>query len=79
MREELLNPEPVPEDLAEKNWMYFPEPDSPFYRVTVFSNYSPANVPDPARTWAPTRRWTLRWTHILRVPSESISAKCRSK
>jgi len=43
---------PVPEHLAGKNWMYFPEPDSPFYRVTVFSNYSPANVPDPARTWS---------------------------
>ncbi len=42
----------VPEHLAQKNWMYFPEPDSPFYRVTVFSNYSPANVPDPARTWS---------------------------
>ncbi len=43
---------PVPEHLSGKNWMYFPEPDSPFYRVTVFSNYSPANVPDAARTWS---------------------------
>jgi protoporphyrinogen oxidase len=41
-----------PEQLAAKNWMYFPEPDSPFYRVTVFSNYSPANVPDAARYWS---------------------------
>jgi hypothetical protein len=32
--------------------MYFPEPDCPFYRVTVFSNYSPANVPDPAHNWS---------------------------
>jgi hypothetical protein len=29
--------------------MYFPESNCPFYRVTVFSNYSPYNVPD-ART-----------------------------
>ncbi len=28
-----------------KCWMYFPEPDSPFYRVTNFHNYSPYNVP----------------------------------
>jgi hypothetical protein len=27
--------------------MYFPESNCPFYRVTVFSNYSPNNVPDP--------------------------------
>jgi hypothetical protein len=35
----------VPDRLREKNWLYFPENDSPFYRVTVFSNYSPHNVP----------------------------------
>jgi protoporphyrinogen oxidase len=41
-----------PADLATKNWIYFPEPELPFYRVTVFSNYSPRNVPDPARYWS---------------------------
>jgi len=41
-----------PVHLASKNWMYFPEADSPFYRVTVFSNYSPNNVPDPSRFWS---------------------------
>lgn len=34
-----------PEKLKTKCWMYFPEDDNPFYRVTVFSNYSPNNVP----------------------------------
>lgn len=34
-----------PAHLATKSWMYFPEADCPFYRVTVFSNYSPENVP----------------------------------
>ena len=29
-------------------WMYFPEDDCPFYRVTNFHNYAPANVPGPA-------------------------------
>lgn len=28
-----------------KCWMYFPENNSPFYRVTNFHNYSPHNVP----------------------------------
>ncbi len=29
-----------------KCWMYFPENNCPFYRVTNFHNYSPFNVPD---------------------------------
>lgn len=37
----------LPKSLEGKCWMYFPEADTPFYRVTVFSNYSPNNVPDP--------------------------------
>ena len=34
----------VPEALASKSWIYFPEGDCPFYRATVFSNYSDAHV-----------------------------------
>ena len=41
-----------PAHLAKKCWMYFPEDDCPFYRVTVFSNYSPNNVPDIRRYWS---------------------------
>ena len=41
-----------PADLATKCWMYFPEADTPFYRVTAFSNYSPFNVPKPGRQWS---------------------------
>jgi protoporphyrinogen oxidase len=41
-----------PPAVAGKCWTYFPEPRVPFYRVTVFSNYSPANVPDPACNWS---------------------------
>lgn len=40
-----LKGQPKPE-LAPKCWMYFPESDCPFYRVTLFSKYSPYNVPD---------------------------------
>jgi hypothetical protein len=32
------------ESPTTKFWMYFPEGNSPFYRVTCFSNYSPNNV-----------------------------------
>ncbi len=38
--------------LAKKCWMYFPEDNCPFYRVTVFSNYSPHNVPDSSTQWS---------------------------
>ena len=33
------------EDMRTKCWIYFPEPQVPFYRATVFSNYSPNNAP----------------------------------
>jgi protoporphyrinogen oxidase len=35
----------VGERLGNRCWMYFPDPELPFYRVTHFSHYSPANVP----------------------------------
>lgn len=41
-----------PATLRTKCWMYFPESNCPFYRTTVFSNYSPHNVPDISRFWS---------------------------
>jgi len=38
----------VPENLQTKCWMYFPENKAPFFRATVFSNYSQYNTPDGA-------------------------------
>lgn len=35
-----------PERIGDKCWLYFPEDDCPFYRATIFSNYSPFNQPD---------------------------------
>lgn len=40
------------DELQSKCWMYFPEDNCPFYRVTVFSNYSPNNVPDINSHWS---------------------------
>lgn len=31
--------------VSDKNWVYFPEEDVPFYRLTFLSNYSPHIVP----------------------------------
>jgi hypothetical protein len=33
---------------STKSWMYFPESNCPFYRVTYLSNYSPFMTPDKA-------------------------------
>jgi protoporphyrinogen oxidase len=37
---------------SKKCWMYFPEDNSPFYRVTYLSNYSPEVVPDASRNYS---------------------------
>ncbi len=41
-----------PESIRKMCWMYFPGEDAGFYRVTVFSNYSPNNVPCPGASWS---------------------------
>jgi protoporphyrinogen oxidase len=40
----------VPDILKTKCWMYFPEDKAPFFRATVFSNYSKYNA--PKGTWS---------------------------
>lgn len=35
-----------------KSWMYFPEDNCPFYRVTYLSNYSPHMTPDKANYYS---------------------------
>ena len=41
-----------PSSLSDKSWVYFPDSDSPFYRITVFSNYADDNVPSPGKVWS---------------------------
>ena len=38
-----------PERIGDKCWLYFPEDDCPFYRATIFSNYSPNNQPPDSK------------------------------
>lgn len=41
-----------PKFLKTKSWIYFPETNKPFYRATIFSNYSSNNVPDITKYWS---------------------------
>ncbi|MFC1497332.1 protoporphyrinogen/coproporphyrinogen oxidase [Verrucomicrobiota bacterium] len=36
---------PIPKWASSLTWLYFPDQEDPFYRVTVLSNYSPENAP----------------------------------
>lgn len=65
-----------PAALARKCWMYFPEDHSPYFRVTVFSNYSPAHVPEPY-CWslmAEVCETGSRPVDAGRIPSEVVDA-----
>ncbi len=37
----------LPTHFASRSWIYFPETQAPFYRLTVLSNLSPHNAPSP--------------------------------
>jgi protoporphyrinogen oxidase len=72
---------PVPEHLATKCWIYFPEPEVPFYRVTVFSNYAPHNVPQPGRQWsllAEVSESAARPTDAARVVPQTVDGLKRA-
>jgi protoporphyrinogen oxidase len=65
-----------PADLRTKCWMYFPEPDVPFYRATVFSNYSPNNVARPGEQWslmAEVSESSLKPVHSERIVDEVVA------
>ena len=55
-----------PATLRKKCWVYFPEDRSPYYRVTVFSNYSPANAPDGC--------WSLM-AEVCETPHRPVEAE----
>ena len=49
-----------------KNWIYFPEPDVPFYRITYLSNYSPYMTAKPDQT--------LLLAEVSRSPHKPVDA-----
>jgi protoporphyrinogen oxidase len=57
------------DNLAGKCWIYFPEADCPFYRATVFSHYSPNNVPDIRCYWS-------LMAEVSESPNKPVDAGC---
>lgn len=79
-----------PERIGDKCWLYFPEDNCPFYRATIFSNYSPYNQPSKS-TKLPTlqlgngsRRNSMQpkegpyWSIMLEVSESSMKPVDRS-
>jgi len=50
-------------------WLYFPEDNTPFYRATIFSNYSDFNTPQRS-TKLPTQRRASSATAFETSPQE---------
>jgi protoporphyrinogen oxidase len=65
---------PVRSELKTKCWMYFPEPETPFYRATVFSNYSPNHVPKPGEQWS--LMLEVSESPVKKVNQKSIVQEC---
>jgi len=42
----------TPKEFLERCWGYYPQEDLPFHRLTVMSNLSPENTPNPGRSWS---------------------------
>lgn len=42
----------APPHLDGMCWLYFPDPDIPFHRATIFSKYSPQHVPPGGPFWS---------------------------
>jgi protoporphyrinogen oxidase len=54
---------------TDHNWVYYPEPDVPFHRLTYLSNYSPHMTPAPDQTVLLTE---TSWSDTHPVPEETI-------
>jgi UDP-galactopyranose mutase len=51
----------------ERSWLYFPQPEVPFYRATNFSKYAPTNVPG-----ADTRAFSAWMTETSMLPGTRL-------
>lgn len=72
----------APEKLKTKCWLYFPELNSPYYRVTVFSNYSPNNVARPGEQWslmAEVARPRGTAVDVKEIERETLRALCEDE
>jgi protoporphyrinogen oxidase len=65
-----------------KCWMYFPEENCPYYRVTYLSNYSPEVVPDATRQYsllAEVSRSPLKPVNLETVVEEVLDGFVKTK
>jgi len=65
-----------------KCWMYFPEDNCPYYRVTYLSNYSPEVVPDATRQYsllAEVSRSPLKPVNLETVVEEVLDGFVKTK
>lgn len=53
-----------------RSWLYFPQPDVPFYRATNFSKYAPAHVPGED-----TGRWCSWMTETAMPPGTIVDER----
>ncbi|HEY8241007.1 MAG TPA: FAD-dependent oxidoreductase [Kiritimatiellia bacterium] len=60
--------QPLPESLRDKTWIYCPEDQCNFYRVTPFSLFSPNHVPDPDR-------WCSLLCEVASVPGAEVDTR----
>ena len=54
----------------DRSWLYFPDPEVPFYRATNFAKYAAANVPDGR-----TDRYSSWMTEIASSPERPLDAR----
>ncbi|KHK03152.1 protoporphyrinogen/coproporphyrinogen oxidase [Desulfovibrio sp. TomC] len=59
-------------------WMYFPEADCPFYRVTNFHIYSPNNTPDPDGLTARSRALMTETSFSAYKPADPATLTART-
>ncbi|MFC1453317.1 protoporphyrinogen/coproporphyrinogen oxidase [Verrucomicrobiota bacterium] len=62
----------LPDHARTKTWLYFPESGVPFYRVTVFSNYSGFNAPEGCYSLMA----EVATPSDLELPAENVVSAC---
>jgi protoporphyrinogen oxidase len=70
----------LPSHLKGASWLYFPNPGSPYHRVSIPSNYSPHNVPEPGNQWSLLAEITgspLKPVNLTTLVDDSLDAMVR--
>jgi len=68
----IASPRTLPDVLSDKTWIYCPEERADFYRVTPFSMFSPAHVPETSQ-WCSMLCEISAAGHLPMVPPEQFN------